>query len=329
MSRIRISKSRLAAAVVLIAILVVGILFPVSGSNAKYTTQTTLRGSVSYMLDNSLATGFTLTGADNNTYPLIPGTEIAPVASVTVTGRTETPAYLYIEVVGDLPAGLKISENWTPLTDGTGPVTGPNGGKLYVYGNGTLAIDITAAPVFADSTLSDEPANAGSEIKIYPFLVEQIGNDGAATAFGRRAEADVTCLEPAPLTVKFDTVSLTAVANGDYAVQNTGNIDAYIRAKVVLNRVDEAGNIEADGEPLLKEGVTELTVDADHWTKVGDYLYYNGRVAPEGLTTAPLDPTEVAEGVTVTVIAEAIQTEGGAAADAWGVIWNGTTWTTP
>ena len=77
MSRIRISKSRLAAAVVLIAILVVGILFPVSGSNAKYTTQTTLRGSVSYMLDNSLATGFTLTGADNEwrteRIPVLPG----------------------------------------------------------------------------------------------------------------------------------------------------------------------------------------------------------------------------------------------------------------
>ena len=113
---------------------------------------------------------------------------------------------------------------------------------------------------------------------------------------------------------------MSAVVNGDYTVTNTGNIDALIRATVVLNYVDEAGNIVASDSPLLKEGVTALSTPAG-WTKVGDYLYYNGTVAPNRTTTKPVfsdaNAAEAAEGVTVTVTVEAIQAAGDAAAEKW------------
>ena len=95
MSRIRISKSRLAAAIVLVAILVVGILFPTSGSSAKFKTQRSLSGTVSYMLDDTLAKTLSVETGENQ---LIPGTEIAPGAKIAVTERKTVPAFLHIDL---------------------------------------------------------------------------------------------------------------------------------------------------------------------------------------------------------------------------------------
>ena len=321
MRKIKVSKSRVAAAALLLLVLVVGILFPVSGSSAKYTTQVSLNGKINYQFDNTLAASLKVDGTD--TYKLIPGTKLTPGAKVAVTGRTETPAYLFVEITGGA-FSVPLTADWIPLAD---DVTGPHGGKVYVYLGRSFNVDV-AAPVFSEKTLDSTPLTENYDLNVYAYLAEQRDpGDSAVTVFGYRENWRSTLTAPIA-TEKFVPVHVSANVNGDYTVQNTGNIDAYIRAKVVLNRVDEAGNIEADG------AVPTLNVPAD-WTKVGDYLYYNGtvasngKVAPEGSTTAPFDPAEVAEGVQITVIAEAIQAEGGAAADAWGVTWNGTAWTTP
>jgi F-type H+-transporting ATPase subunit beta len=55
-------------------------------------------------------------------------------------------------------------------------------------------------------------------------------------------------------------------------------------------------------------------------TKKGSITSVQAVYVPAGDVTDPaLVPTEVAEGVQITLIAEAIQADGGAAADAWGV----------
>ena len=326
MRKIKVSKSRVAAAALLLLVLVVGILFPVSGSSAKYTTQVSLSGKINYQFDNTLATSLKVDGTD--TYKLIPGTTVTPGAKVIVTGRTETPAYLYVTVSGMYAP--KLTDDWTKLED----VTGAGNATVYVY-NGA-AIPKEPLIVFKPVELDKEPATHGGDAFVSAYLVEKVGEETASAAFAARAARTSTILSSA--TEKFELATVTAAVNdGDYTVQNTGNIDAYIRAKVVLNRVDEAGNIEADDAPLLA-GVDELPVP-EGWTKVGDYLYYNGtvasngKVAPGGVTDPALDPAEVAEGVQITLIAEAIQADGGAAADAWKVTptetSDGVVWTTP
>lgn len=312
MRKIKVSKSRVAAAALLLLVLVVGILFPVSGSSAKYTTQVSLNGKINYQFDNTLAASLKVDGTD--TYKLIPGTKLTPGAKVTVTGRTETPAYLYVEITGGA-FSVPLTADWNLLTD----VTGPHGGKVYVYLNRSFNVDV-AAPVFSEKTLDSTPLTENYDLNVYAYLAEQRDpGDSAAAVFGYRENWRSTLTAPVA-TEKFVPVHVSANVNGDYTVQNTGDINALIRATVVLNVFDEAGNAEAGA------AVPTLSVPAD-WTKIGDYLYYNDTVAPNVATTAPFDATEVPEGVTVTVVAEAIQAEGGASADAWGATLSGTTWT--
>lgn len=321
MRKIKVSKSRVAAAALLLVVLVVGILFPVSGSSAKYTTQVSLSGSVSYMVDTSLADKLLAydpaaagqTSAE--TLNLIPGTSVAPTTVVKVEGRKAIPAYLFIEVTGDLPAGLALSADWKELTD----VAGPAGGKVYCYQNAPLTIDITA-PVFGTLELAKEPLTTDYSVSVTAHLIEIGNSDSTPSAVFADTDPELKKVSSAAVTETFKAVEVSAVVNGDYTVTNTGNIDALIRATVVLNYVDEADNIVASDSPLLKEGVTALSTPAG-WTKVGDYLYYNGTVVPNGTTTKPVfseaNAAEAAEGVTVTVTVEAIQAAGGAAAEKW------------
>ena len=69
----------------------------------------------------------------------------------------------------------------------------------------------------------------------------------------------------------------------DVYVTNTGNINAYIRATVVVNWVDSQGNIVASVPDTYKY---ELTMHEDgNWKKGNDgYYYYTLPVAPKGRT---------------------------------------------
>lgn len=107
--------------------------------------------------------------------------------------------------------------------------------------------------------------------------------------------------------------------SGGY-ITNTGNVDAYIRAAVVVNWVNGAGEICGLAP--------SYTVDANTgWTKGDDgYFYYNSRVASGGATGIPYSAISVngsePEGFNqvVQVIAEAIQADGmgaSGAQDAW------------
>ena len=108
-------------------------------------------------------------------------------------------------------------------------------------------------------------------------------------------------------------------------VTNTGDVSAYVRAAVIVNWVDSAGNIAVPPAGAAYSVEYNEGTDAKQWTKVDDYWYYNS-VVPKGESTGVLivkaQETNAPAGyhLQVTIVAESIQAEGMGAAsaqDAW------------
>lgn len=102
-------------------------------------------------------------------------------------------------------------------------------------------------------------------------------------------------------------------------VQNTGTAVSYVRVKLVMNWVDENGNVSA--EPV---NITP-SITAD-WFEQGGIYYYKMPVAAKGETTnllkTPITQGTAPEGyhLEVTVLAESIQAAPSAAVQqSWGV----------
>ena len=115
----------------------------------------------SYTLTDAL-TNNTVTG---NHYDVLPRTDLPKDPYITIIGKTNAPAYLYVEVVDGLPSGMhyNMASCWTRLEG----VTGNNGGVIYVYNNGT--------PIDENSTgLENIAIIAGNTIKVddVPGLAE-------------------------------------------------------------------------------------------------------------------------------------------------------------
>lgn len=113
-------------------------------------------------------------------------------------------------------------------------------------------------------------------------------------------------------------------------VTNTGTVDAYIRAQIVINWVDKDGNIVADPG----EGVEyELLMGSDKWKKGADgFWYYTEKVKAGGTTFNLIDSCKVTTeadagvGLQVTILSQAIQAEPDDAIEAaWGVTISGGT----
>lgn len=102
-------------------------------------------------------------------------------------------------------------------------------------------------------------------------------------------------------------------------VQNTGTAVSYVRVKLVMNWVDENGNISA--EPVnITPSIT------DNWFLKDGIYYYKMPVAAKGETTnllkTPITQDAAPEGyhLEVTVLAESIQAAPSAAVQqSWGV----------
>ena len=120
------------------------------------------------------------------------------------------------------------------------------------------------------------------------------------------------------------------VVNEDFAdnkktaitVENTGNIDAYIRVRLVSYWIDESGAIVSKSSEMPTFGI------ADDWIPdAGNYTYYyTKKVAPDAFTTTLLNSAITLrlsyEGYrqVVEVFAEAIQAEPDeAVTDSWNV----------
>ena len=142
--------------------------FTAAGDGKLFTGEFTLKEHIaakqpngSYKLTDAL-TNKTTTGND---YYVLPRTDLPKDPFITITGKTNAPAYLYVEVVDGLPAGMhyNMASCWTRLEG----VTGNNGGVIYVYNNGT--------PIDENSTgLENIAIIAGNTIKVddVPGLAE-------------------------------------------------------------------------------------------------------------------------------------------------------------
>ncbi len=103
------------------------------------------------------------------------------------------------------------------------------------------------------------------------------------------------------------------------AVKNTGTAVSYVRVKLVMNWVDESGNVSA--EPVnITPSIT------DNWFEQGGIYYYKMPVAAKGETTnllqTPITQDAAPEGyhLEVTVLAESIQAAPSkAVTESWGV----------
>lgn len=103
------------------------------------------------------------------------------------------------------------------------------------------------------------------------------------------------------------------------AVKNTGTAVSYVRVKLVMNWVDESGNVSA--EPVnITPSIT------DNWFLKDGIYYYKMPVAAKGETTnllqTPITQDAAPEGyhLEVTVLAESIQAAPSkAVTDSWGV----------
>lgn len=106
-------------------------------------------------------------------------------------------------------------------------------------------------------------------------------------------------------------------------VKNTGNVDAYIRAAVVVNWLDSDGNIVAS-VPAGYECNLQAPKN-DNWVEYGGYFYYKLPVAPKDSTASSLlectvtYPEHPEYTLSVEILATAVQSEPASAVkDAWG-----------
>lgn len=135
-------------------------------------------------------------------YDIMPGMVIPKDPYVTITKKTATPAYLYIEVINNLSFSTKDDSDaetlvidpvhWLELAG----VTGPNGGVVYVYTTdktspAIITTDITATNIIKDNKFTVnknvEPTSldADETLKFNAFLAQaSIGEEtGAAAIF--------------------------------------------------------------------------------------------------------------------------------------------------
>lgn len=111
---------------------------------------------------------------------------------------------------------------------------------------------------------------------------------------------------------------VVCTVNGNGTVTNGpgSNVNAFIRAAVVVSWMDSSGNVYA-----IKPSYS-VSTNAD-WAPSGDFYYYNTSVAPGDATaTAPVTVTVLdsapsdAYSLRIEIVAEAIQAEGMGASNA-------------
>lgn len=130
--------------------------------------------------------------------------------------------------------------------------------------------------------------------------------------------------EPAKVTTAVDE-TFDGTTKSNVKIQNTGNIDAYIRVAVVANWIDEDGNVYGGATPVEGVNYTELNPE-NGWFEASDgYFYYPKAVAAQGETPvlfSTITQSGAPEGchLRLTILADGIQSEpADAVTQAWGV----------
>lgn len=138
----------------------------------------------------------------------------------------------------------------------------------------------------------------------------------------------VNTFTPANVTVDIDEPGWgeDKTVKNNVTVKNTGDVEAYIRAAVVVTWQDADGNVY----PTAPEEGTDYTVTwtKDGWVKYGDFYYHTSPVAPNQSTGVLLTECKVKDDATppdgyhlsVEILASAIQSQPATAVqEAWGM----------
>ena len=125
--------------------------------------------------------------------------------------------------------------------------------------------------------------------------------------------AQVSCT----IKEKFD-----GTTKSDVQIQNTGDISAYIRARIVVTWKDTSGNVSA--VPVKNTDYT-IAFNGEKWTQQGDYWYCKTAVDAKDFTPVLITKCEktgnAPDGynLSVEILADAIQSEpASAVTEAWG-----------
>lgn len=167
--------------------------------------------------DTELAPTKTVEGVTimGNEYEIMPGMIIPKDPVVTITGKTESPAYLYIEVINNLDFSTEVDdeetlvidpENWRELPT----VTGPNGGKVYVYTTDKTNAAIVTEDVSANIIQNNQfrvnkevdltnPELTDQELTFNAFLAQaSIGDETDAAEIFKDCFITAATPDPAP-----------------------------------------------------------------------------------------------------------------------------------
>jgi predicted ribosomally synthesized peptide with SipW-like signal peptide len=143
------------------------------------------------------------------------------------------------------------------------------------------------------------------------ILVAGLAIAGTTAWLTNKTNSVTNSFTPGKVTTDI-TEDLKGNTKSNIKVQNTGNVDAYVRASVVMNWVDASGNVVADSTLF-----PTLTISNNNWVKGTDgYYYYKVKVAPTGSTEVMLEPITVTDPnnngnhLQVTILAEGIQADG-------------------
>lgn len=138
----------------------------------------------------------------------------------------------------------------------------------------------------------------------------------------------VNTFTPANVTVDIDEPGWDEdkTVKNDVTVKNTGDVEAYIRAAVVVTWQNDKGEVYPTAPVEGTDYTVSLTMS--RWVKYGDFYYYTSPVAPSKSTGVLLTDCKVKDGATppdgyhlsVEILASAIQSQPATAVrEAWGV----------
>lgn len=193
--------------------------------------------------------------------------------------------------------------------------------------------DYVAAPSAAARTTGHQAGGRGGKrrmavLAISLLLMVTIAITGTLAYLSTNTDPARNTFKPSHVTCEVNE-TFTGSEKSNVTVRNTGDTDAYIRAAIVVNWQNAAGEIYG-ASPV--EGTDYTITLGKGWTKGDDgFYYYNASVAPKDSTTnliercSPLGNAPEGYGLNVTILASAIQSKGvnsadtAAVKDAWGV----------
>lgn len=117
-------------------------------------------------------------------------------------------------------------------------------------------------------------------------LIMMIGVYGTVAYLVTQTESVTNTFIPGNVDSHVDEDIENGVKN-DVKIVNDGDVDAYVRAMVVVSWQDSAGNIYSE-LPVENQDYSFTIPASNDWKLKDDYYYYTKKVIPDGETTALL-----------------------------------------